>query len=570
LSSLTASQAVATDASKNLVSVATTGTGSYVLATSPTLVTPEIGAATGTGLLLTGLTASSALATDASKNLVSVATTGTGSYVLATSPTLVTPEIGAATGTGLLLTGLTASYALATDASKNLVSVATTGSGDYVLATSPALITPSLGVATGTSVALTGDLTLAGSTSGIVSVKTQAIAGTFNFNLPVTAGSTGQVLASAGGSSSPMTWKTVLSTSQLSYGGTQSAVNADITGLLYTASSFETNIVADIVATANLTQIFKLSGVNSGGASGWNLTAVGISGDNASVTFTITSGGQIKYSSGTYAGFVSLNFTWSDYINAAGLVNLSTGVNTSTSISATTGQLFNVSGATVTDNVTAASGTLAVFRSTYIGQPTIAAVNTSVTTSKASTVYIAGEPIAGSNQTITVKHALRIGNGGKLGLDGSASGTVSLTTQAAAGTFNFNLPVTAGTSGQVLVSAGGASAPMTWANVTTSPISSGSFSGADNQAAAADVTDLVFASGHFSLDIVVTVTATTSLVEFFKVHGVYNAATTTWYLTSISVAGNNSLVAFTINGSGQVQYTGATYAGFTSMNIAWA
>jgi hypothetical protein len=40
------------------------------------------------------LTASSAVATDASKNLVSVTNTGTGNNVLATSPTLVTPILG--------------------------------------------------------------------------------------------------------------------------------------------------------------------------------------------------------------------------------------------------------------------------------------------------------------------------------------------------------------------------------------------------------------------------------------------------------------------------------------------
>jgi hypothetical protein len=43
---------------------------------------------------LAGLTASSAVATDASKNLVSVTNTGTGNNVLATSPTLVTPILG--------------------------------------------------------------------------------------------------------------------------------------------------------------------------------------------------------------------------------------------------------------------------------------------------------------------------------------------------------------------------------------------------------------------------------------------------------------------------------------------
>jgi hypothetical protein len=54
VSSLTASSAVATDASKGLVSVTNTGTGNNVLATSPTLVTPILG--TPTSVTLTNAT----------------------------------------------------------------------------------------------------------------------------------------------------------------------------------------------------------------------------------------------------------------------------------------------------------------------------------------------------------------------------------------------------------------------------------------------------------------------------------------------------------------------------------
>jgi hypothetical protein len=54
LSSLTASSAVATDASKGLVSVTNTGTGNNVLATSPTLTTPALG--TPSALVLTNAT----------------------------------------------------------------------------------------------------------------------------------------------------------------------------------------------------------------------------------------------------------------------------------------------------------------------------------------------------------------------------------------------------------------------------------------------------------------------------------------------------------------------------------
>lgn len=67
---------------------ANSGTGNNVLATSPTLVTPNLGVATGTDLTLSSLTASQVVLTDANKKLVSQAATGTGNIVRAASPTL--------------------------------------------------------------------------------------------------------------------------------------------------------------------------------------------------------------------------------------------------------------------------------------------------------------------------------------------------------------------------------------------------------------------------------------------------------------------------------------------------
>jgi hypothetical protein len=55
----------------------------------------------GGTLTMSALTASTALALDASKNAVSVTNTGTGNNVLATSPTLVTPTLGAASATSV-------------------------------------------------------------------------------------------------------------------------------------------------------------------------------------------------------------------------------------------------------------------------------------------------------------------------------------------------------------------------------------------------------------------------------------------------------------------------------------
>jgi hypothetical protein len=63
LSSLTASTALALDANKNVVSVTNTGTGNNVLSTSPTLTTPAIGDATATSVNKVAITAPATSAT---------------------------------------------------------------------------------------------------------------------------------------------------------------------------------------------------------------------------------------------------------------------------------------------------------------------------------------------------------------------------------------------------------------------------------------------------------------------------------------------------------------------------
>jgi len=83
VASLTASQAVFTDASKNLVSNAITGTGNVVMSTSPTLVTPVLGAATATSI--NGLTVSSTTGTLTLANGSTLATSGANSLTMTTT-----------------------------------------------------------------------------------------------------------------------------------------------------------------------------------------------------------------------------------------------------------------------------------------------------------------------------------------------------------------------------------------------------------------------------------------------------------------------------------------------------
>jgi len=161
-----------------------TGTGSVVLNTSPTLITPALGTPTSgtltnctfptlnqnTSGTAAGLSATLAVA---SGGTGVTSSTGTGSVVLSTSPTLTTPALGTpsalvgtnitGTASGLTagnvttnanLTGAVTSVGNATSlgsfTSAQLLAALTdeTGTGANVFATSPTLVTPILGTPT--------------------------------------------------------------------------------------------------------------------------------------------------------------------------------------------------------------------------------------------------------------------------------------------------------------------------------------------------------------------------------------------------------------------------------------
>jgi hypothetical protein len=89
------------------------------------------------------------------------------------------------------------------------------------------------------------------------------------------------------------------------------------------------------------------------------------------------------------------------------------------------GVFLSVSNTTFTDNTTTTSGTASIMAFSGFVAPTLSALNPSITTTDATTVYISGAPIAGSNQTITNAYSLWI-DSGNVRIDGNIiiSGTV--------------------------------------------------------------------------------------------------------------------------------------------------
>lgn len=181
------------------------------------------------------------------------------------------------------------------------------------------------------------------------------------------------------------------------------------------------------------------------------------------------------------AGNPTSSFNFACAINSGSINTLYQFLSSGTFV-ATTGAIFTNKagiGATsgdgvVMQNTFAATSGVPVQYSTRVRQ-TGTAWNTTTTTSNTMDVIQELRPVTGAVPSSKLVWAfqniavggyfdkLSLSNTGVLGLYGNTSGIVSIQTQAAAGTYNFNLPTTAGTAGQVLTSQGGGSNAMTWA-----------------------------------------------------------------------------------------------------------
>jgi len=91
------------------------------------------------------------------------------------------------------------------------------------------------------------------------------------------------------------------------------------------------------------------------------------------------------------------------------------------------GQLLHLDALTFTDGTTSGSGTAAQnYASVNVDQATLAATNSSVTTTRAATVNIVGAPIASTNMTLTNTYALYVA-GGASHFVGAVTGAAAIT-----------------------------------------------------------------------------------------------------------------------------------------------
>ena len=467
--------------------IATIGTGDIVRATSPTLVTPVIGAATGTSLSVSGQLTST-VATGTAPLVVSSTTpvanlniggnaatvtngiyttskisdlaattsaelagkisdeTGSGTLVFATSPTLVTPVLGVATATSVNGTTIPSSKTLVVTTDKLNVMAATTsaelagvvsdetGTGAVVLSTSPTLVTPTLGAATATSVnkvaitAPTTSATLTIADGKTLTVSDNAtVSGTNTGDQTITL--TGDVTGSGTGS-----FATTIGASKVTNAMLAGSIDltTKVTGILPIANGGTGSSTQNFV---DLTTAQTVAGAK---------TFSGNTAVSGSSTFTVGTGATALGGTLAVTGATTLNGNTS--VSGSNTLTVGTGATTLGGTLGVTGATTLSSTLGVTGNATL-SGTLGVTGATSLSSTLAVTGNTTLggTLGVTGNTTIGGTTTLNGNTSVSGTNTLTVGTG--------ATALGGALTVAGATTLNGTLTIPTGASaGEVLIS----------------------------------------------------------------------------------------------------------------------
>lgn len=416
-------------------------------------------------------------------------------------------------------------------------------------------VTVSAGVVTfGIANSVLGSLKVTGNISGTITIAPQAAAGTYNFNLPIVAGTSGAPLLSAGGGASPMTFGTV----GVAFGGTglTSGTSGGVLG--FTASG---TIASSIALTANALVL--------GGGAGATPTPMGSLGTTTTVLHGNAAGAPTFGS--VVSGDLALTVTtctnqFATAISATAVLTCTTATLASAQFAnqGATAQVLHGNGAgnptwAAVNVGTEVTGTLLVANggtglATLTNHGVLVGAGTSNITQLAAAA--AGTVLAGQGATtdplFTATPTLGVAGTtlGSLALAGNAGGTVTISVNATAGTYTFKLPNSAGTSGQLLSTDG--SGNLSWTGTLAATIITSS----------ANPCLAVGPNGNTN-PMFRVVCNVASAATGFQVTG--NAAAAGVDLVAIS-SGTNESLTLNAKGSGQVAIAGVSTGNVTLAN----
>lgn len=339
-----------------------TGTGSVVFSTSPVLVTPNIGAATASSINKVSITQP----TNGATLTISDGKTLAANNTLSLNGTDGSSVNFSSGGIVAYTSNTLAAFASTTSAQFASVLSDETGTGSVVFSNSPTLVTPNIGAATGTSLNLSTPMGVSSGGLGVAALAPYApVFGGTTTGGPVQSvslGSSGQVLTSNGPGMLP-TFQTIsvggagnaLTTSPLSqFAATTSAqlasVLTDETGTGSVVFSNSPVLVTPTLGAALATSINKVTITAPATGATLSIADGKTLGTNNTVTFSGTDGSSVNFGSGGTVAYVTSHlgaFAATTSAQLASVINDETG----------SGSLvFSINPVLTTPNIGAATG----------------------------------------------------------------------------------------------------------------------------------------------------------------------------------------------------------------------